>query len=82
MARRRLSTNEGWRIIRMKNGEMSRKAIARQLAYHHSVIARLIQKHAQTTDVKDRPKPKTTSVREYRNLLGLVRRTLFTKSGM
>ena len=55
---------------------MSCRAIARQLGYHHSVIRRLMQKHAKTNDVKDRARsgrPKVTSVREDRALLRHVR---------
>ena len=50
---------------------MSCRAIARQLGYQHSVITRLVQKNAQTNDVKDRARsgrPKVTSVREDRAL--------------
>ena len=81
MARLRLSTYERWRIIGMRDSGMSCRAIARQLGYHHSVITRLVQKHAQTHDVKDRARsgrPKVTSVREDRALLRHVRRLPFT----
>ena len=62
---------------------MSCRAIARQLGYHHSVITRLVQKHAQTNDIKDRARsgrPKVTSVSEDRALLRHVRRLPFTSA--
>jgi len=62
---------------------MSCRAIAKQLGYHHSVITRLVQKHAQTNDVKDHARsgrPKVTSVREDRALLRHVRLLPFTSA--
>lgn len=67
----------------MRDSGMSCRAIARQLGYHHSVITRLVQKHAQTNDVKDRVRsgrPRATSVREDRALLRHVRRLPFTSA--
>lgn len=62
---------------------MSSKAIGANLGYHHTVISRLVQKHAQTGEVKDRARsgrPPVTTPRENRNLLRLVRREPFKTS--
>ena len=67
----------------IRDSGMSCRAIARQLGYHHSVITRLVQKHAQTNDVKDRARSgrsKVTFVREDRALLWHVRRLPFTSA--
>ena len=91
MSRRRLSTDDRCRLIGMKNGGMLCRAIARKLGCLRSVITILIKNNKnkntnktkqkntpKVNDVKDGPtsgRPKTTSVREARNLLRLVRRT-------
>lgn len=56
----------------MHSTGMSYKAIGRQLGYHHTVISRLVRKHAGC--------PPVTSEREYRALLQLVPRQPFATS--
>ena len=83
MARHRLSIGIRWRIIGMKKGGMSCKAIGRQLGYHKSVITRLVQKHAQTSNVKDHARSgrsRITSNHEDRALLQLDRRFPFAST--
>ena len=62
---------------------MSCREIGRQLNINHTVISRLIAKHGQTNEVKDRPRsgrPKKTTARDDRALVRLVRRSPFTNS--
>ena len=83
MARRRLSEGQRWQIIGLHAAGMSFKAIGRQTGYHYTVISRLIRKHAQTNQVKDRPRsgrPPVTSHRENRALIRLARRLPFATS--
>lgn len=83
MARRRLSEAQRWQIIGMHSTGMSFKAIGRQLGFHHTVISRLVRKHRETNDVKDRQRsgrPTVTSQREDRALNRLVRLHPFATS--
>ncbi|KAK7097776.1 hypothetical protein V1264_004707 [Littorina saxatilis] len=83
MARRRLSEAIRWQIIGMDATGASFKAIGRQLGYHYTVISRLVRKHRQTGDFKDRPqsgRPRVTSEREDRALLRIIRREPFSTS--
>ncbi len=67
----------------MHSAGMSYKAIGRQLGIHYTVVSRLVRKHQETHDVKDRPRsgrPPVTSQRENRTLQRLVRRDPFASS--
>lgn len=78
-----LTLGERWQVIGMWNAGMSMRQIANQLGHHHSSISRLIRKHHETNDVKDRSRtgrPRSTHPREDRSLYRLVRRNPFATS--
>jgi hypothetical protein len=54
MVRRRISGAQRWQIIGMHATWMSFKTIGRQMSYHYTVVSRLVRKHTQTNNVKDR----------------------------
>ena len=75
--RRHLPQETRWQIIGMNRTGMSCRAIGENLNTNHSVVSRLVPKHAETGHVRDRPRsgrPKKTSRRDDRALLLLVRR--------
>jgi IS30 family transposase len=83
MVRSRMSEATRWQIIGMHNAGMSSRGIGRQLDRDNTVASRLVAKHGQTNDVKDMPRPgrpRTTTEREDRALLRLVRCNRFMSS--
>ena len=83
MVRRRISEAQRWQIIGMHTTGMFFKAIGRQMAYHYTVVSRLVRKHTQTNNVKDLPRfgrPRVISDRDDRALQRLIRRMLFATS--
>lgn len=76
MARRRLNEGLRWQIIGMHTSGMSCRAIGANLNFHHTTISRLINKHRDTGEVKDRPRtgrPRKTTAREDRLVARLAR---------
>lgn len=79
----RIPEGEKWQIIGLHRAGLSFKEIARRTGRHYTTISRLVRKHAQTDDVKNRRpsgRPRKTTVREDRALVRLVRRYPFESS--
>lgn len=79
----RMSEAVKWQIIGLHRAGLSFKEIGRRTGRHYSTISRLVRKHAQTNDVKNRRpsgRPRKTTVRDDRALVRLVRRDPFASS--
>ena len=77
--RRRIPENVQWQIIGMHGAGMSCRNIGVNLDINHTVISRLVRKHADTGHVEDRPRQgKPRSTRDDRALVRLTRRTPLT----
>ena len=82
--RRHLPQETRWQIMGMNRTGMSCRAIAENLNINHYVVSRLLSKHAETGQVRGRPRwgrPKKTTGRDDRALLRLVRRATRTLLG-
>ena len=77
MPGRRMTDAVKWQIIGFHRAGLSFKEIARRIGRHYSTVSRLVRKHEQTNDVRNRRpsgRPRKTSERDDRRLLRLVRR--------
>ena len=81
MPRRRIPENVRWQIIGMHGAGMSYRNVGANLDINHTVISRLVRKHADTGLVKDRSRQRRsrkTTPRDDRALVRLARRTHLT----
>ena len=80
MPRRKLTLEQKWQVIGMRNTGLSLRRIADQFGVSHSVISRLLKHHREARTVKERDRsgrPRKTSPRDDIALLQSARRRPF-----